>query len=47
MKLRGITPEWLEVYLPIQLNGITGWMLASEFNLESHPHRAEVDLAYL
>jgi hypothetical protein len=37
--------EWLEVLLPIQPNGTTGWIRADEVSLSNNPYRLEIDRA--
>lgn len=33
--------DWAKVYLPIRPNGSTGWILADELNISTHPWRIE------
>lgn len=35
--------EWLEVLLPVQPNGTTGWIRSDEVSLSSNPYRIEID----
>lgn len=37
--------DWLEVHLPIQPNGTTGWIRADEVSLSGNPYRVEIDRA--
>lgn len=37
--------EWLEVHLPVQPNGTTGWIQADEVSLSNNPYRIEIDRA--
>lgn len=37
--------EWIEVHLPIQPNGSTGWVRRSEVELSNNPYRMEIDRA--
>ncbi len=37
--------EWLEVLLPVQPNGTTGWIRADEVLLSNNPYRLEIDRA--
>lgn len=37
------SPDWLEVQLPVQPNGTTGWIKRSEVSLSNNPYRIEVD----
>ncbi len=37
--------DWLEVLLPIQPNGTTGWIRADEVSLSNNPYRLEIDRA--
>ena len=38
-------PEWIEVQLPIEPNGTTGWILRDEVTLFDNPYRIEIDRA--
>ncbi len=37
--------DWVEVHLPIQPNGSTGWVPRSEVSLSNNPYRVEIDRA--
>lgn len=37
--------DWLEVYLPVRPNGITGWIRARDVQLRTTPYRIEIDLS--
>ncbi len=37
--------EWIDVYLPIEPNGSTGWVRRDEVALTSNPYRIEIDRA--
>lgn len=37
--------EWIEVHLPVQPNGTTGWVRRSDVSLSNNPFRIEVDRA--
>lgn len=37
--------EWIEVHLPIQPNGSTGWVRRGEMTLSNNPYRIEIDRA--
>lgn len=39
------TPDWIEVRLPIQPNGSTGWIRRQDVELSNNPYRLEVDRA--
>ncbi|MGH1493263.1 MAG: L,D-transpeptidase family protein [Acidimicrobiales bacterium] len=39
------SPDWVEVQLPIQPNGMTGWVPKSDVSLFDNPYRLEVDRA--
>lgn len=39
------TTEWLEVHLPVQPNGSTGWVRRGEVELSNNPYRMEIDRA--
>ncbi len=39
------TPDWLQVQLPIEPNGTTGWILRSDVELFDNPYRIEIDRA--
>jgi lipoprotein-anchoring transpeptidase ErfK/SrfK len=39
------TPGWLEVQLPVEPNGTTGWVRRDEVTLFANPYRIEVDRA--
>lgn len=41
----GASPEWIEVQLPIEPNGTTGWIRRSEVELFDNPYRIEIDRA--
>ncbi len=38
-------PEWIEVHLPIEPNGTTGWIRRDEVSLSNNPYRIEIDRA--
>ena len=37
--------EWIDVYLPIEPNGSTGWVRRDEVSLTNNPYRIEIDRA--
>lgn len=37
--------EWIEVHLPVQPNGTTGWIRRAEVSLSNNPYRIEIDRA--
>ena len=37
--------EWIEVHLPVQPNGTTGWIRRAEVILSNNPYRIEIDRA--
>jgi lipoprotein-anchoring transpeptidase ErfK/SrfK len=37
--------EWIDVHLPIEPNGSTGWVRRDEVELSSNPYRLEIDRA--
>lgn len=39
------SPDWVEVHLPIQPNGSTGWVPRSELALSNNPYRVEISRA--
>lgn len=39
----GGSPDWIEVQLPIQPNGTTGWILRQDVTLYDNPYRIEID----
>ncbi len=39
------SPDWLEVQLPVQPNGTTGWVPRSDVSLSDNPYRVEITRA--
>jgi len=37
--------EWIEVHLPVQPNGTTGWIRRADVTLSNNPYRIEIDRA--
>jgi lipoprotein-anchoring transpeptidase ErfK/SrfK len=37
--------EWIEVHLPVQPNGTTGWVRRADVTLSNNPYRIEIDRA--
>ena len=35
--------EWIEIHLPVQPNGTTGWIRRADVSLSNNPYRIEVD----